>query len=72
MEQEQKHVERAKGAKCVSVDKGVSEGVGADVAEGVGGGVAVDEGDGAVVKNAWNESSRSALNTRQSVRRARA
>ena len=35
-------------------------------------GVGVDEGDGAVVKNARSESSRSALNIRQRVRRARA
>ena len=62
----------SKGSECVSVDKGVSEGVGADAGEGVGGGVGVDEGDGAVVKNAWSESSRSALNTRQRVRRTRA
>jgi hypothetical protein len=33
--------------------------------------VGADEGDGAVVKSAWSES-RSALNTRQRVRRSRA
>ena len=36
----------SKGSECVSVDKGVSEGVGAYAGEGVCGGVGADEGDG--------------------------